>query len=1116
MKKIYLYLSFVILFLMGLQFNSAWAQGRVRVTLINPPMNQLSVEHVWKMTLENLTDSTLNLYLVGSVEKDNEKVVDGTSAAIMLPPGKSNYNYRSFETGSVNWYDNDLKEFVLRTATVPAGNYETCIQAFSSENNIPLSTQTCINIPIVRGQTAEITLISPADGESLEYGNDVVVIWPRFTWSSPVSKGPYNIVIKEMKEGQSREQAMNENKVIFNKKNIQTTSYQYGAADPKIEEGKDYVWRVGSKDVWSEIWLFKPRPFPGRKFSCKDFKVTIVKNDTCKGCKDTCCYNISIINNYNGLKIYRPKSFRVITNNASIITAAGVPTGWSQSPSIIPTNSKNLIWKKTLGYISTGTTKLAKICFGNVTTDPFYVVYEWVGRKGKILCRDSVKVICKDSVKLQPICGKFAIALYNGVSPIQFSKVRITPTSGSKMINSMIGIEDEDVGTSGWNQTIGSNYSYVEWSYIGSTIPYDVASYMDEEMYIWMDPTINSNQEVVVDWYDVANTIVATQKLFLPSLGDPSVIYSDTYDWEANTTQVAGVSLSVFAGAAPEDCEQDEEDSRSACNNQINHSISCVNNVLTLTFSCNPLEDDQSGLNWYLYPPNSSTPINDPPNNKYPLTQSGNYTLALSIHHKPANGVTPPDCDYQEPDITVSIPEPVISEAKITPVDADTGDCNFKVELDATNSNYVSGLPSSAYDWVITGTGSTTYNKIVSNQESISLVIIDQGTYSAKLTITDSYGCTYSVTKAFTLTFLCDPKFEWGTYEWCKDSATVPPAKDITIKFTNTSQGGKCPITYKWDFGDGSTPITDPNPVDPIHTFTSVPGTGKTYTVKLTMFDLSNCKTPNGKTFTKQIRIEPYYVNFTMIICKTGQVNFSTTNDNPIWAFPGSENTISWVTQYVLGLFGYYNNPDPVIKYSTGGPYTASLKATSNTTHASCTVRKTFYVDQLCCDKLIKSPSLLNWQFGEKKYKTIGNKDYRMWVFYKWKTERWFFRDTKVKVSNRVAKKFSKKWNWYRRIHVQHIYAGIGGIDGYDGTGTVPGTYYTKDHSNPNAVCECEVPNQVWYLGVTKSVRGRSVYRTGINETRYLRPQSMKALFGIYVANQGWWHEWVDFEPCGN
>jgi len=262
-NKYYFHFLFIILFISGLQFNSALSQNKIKIVLMQPPPNQLSVGTVWKMSLENLTDSTLNIYLVGTVDKDNIKVVDGTSATINLPPGKSNYNYRSFETGSVNWHDNTLKEFILRTGNVPAGKFETCIQAFSSNNNIPLSTNTCINIPITRGPTAEITLISPPDGEAAEIGIDVVVIWPIFSWSSPNSKGRYNIVIKELKEGQTREQAMNENKDFFIKKNLRLTSYQYGAADPKMEEGKDYVWCIGLNDVWSQIWVYRPRPFPG-------------------------------------------------------------------------------------------------------------------------------------------------------------------------------------------------------------------------------------------------------------------------------------------------------------------------------------------------------------------------------------------------------------------------------------------------------------------------------------------------------------------------------------------------------------------------------------------------------------------------------------------------------------------------------------------------------------------------------------------------------------------------------------------------------------------------------------------------------------------------------------
>jgi len=252
MNKVYLYLLFVILFLTGLQFNSALAQNKIKITLHQPPPNQLSASNLWKMTLENLTDSTLTIYLEGSATKDNIKVVDGTSAAIILPPGRSNYNYKNFETGVVNWSDQELKNFILRTGTVPTGIYITCMQALSSENNIPLSTQTCINIPIVRDPTLTINLIAPSDGESITSDN-LIFSWAGVALTAGQS---YKLRIVEITGNQSPKAAMQNNRIFFEKDNLMTTSFQYSDAYPKFEKGKKYAWGIKIGDVGSEIYSF--------------------------------------------------------------------------------------------------------------------------------------------------------------------------------------------------------------------------------------------------------------------------------------------------------------------------------------------------------------------------------------------------------------------------------------------------------------------------------------------------------------------------------------------------------------------------------------------------------------------------------------------------------------------------------------------------------------------------------------------------------------------------------------------------------------------------------------------------------------------------------------------
>jgi gliding motility-associated-like protein len=100
-----------------------------------------------------------------------------------------------------------------------------------------------------------------------------------------------------------------------------------------------------------------------------------------------------------------------------------------------------------------------------------------------------------------------------------------------------------------------------------------------------------------------------------------------------------------------------------------------------------------------------------------------------------------------------------------------------------------------------------------------------QGVFSIKLKISDSNGCTDSLTAPNYIT-VSNPAAKYIT-----DDSNYCPSSNI--KFNNVSTGGFNPV-YVWDFDDATT-YTGPNP--PLHMFSAV----KKYNVKLTLTDAYNC-----------------------------------------------------------------------------------------------------------------------------------------------------------------------------------------------------------------------------------------------------------------------------------
>jgi hypothetical protein len=383
-----IYKVFIILFLTAAWITNSNAQNQtIRIQLTRPPPNMLGVGDMWNMELNNTTDKDMKIYLTGTATEEKDGlIIEGKSKVFTLKPGRSNFKYNDFSNAEVKYNNGKYKEIILRTGNAPEGSYTICVTAFD-EQGAEVGRENCI-LQTVQ-QMGSISLLMPADGEEVDPEQPLL-----FTWTPLPKGGPYSIKIVELKGDQSPEASMKESRPILDKEGLKTSNYQYGITDPKLEDGKKYVWWVIGGSVTSEAWIFRPKP---RYTSCNDFKVNFVKNEKgISGKEGECCYDVSINNNYSGLNV--PNSFKISINNAAIVSAAGAPTNWNQTPPSIPPNTNNITWNKSTGPVPTGATNLGTICFGNVMTDPFYVKYEWLSKDGKVLCSDSIKTdVCGSS-----------------------------------------------------------------------------------------------------------------------------------------------------------------------------------------------------------------------------------------------------------------------------------------------------------------------------------------------------------------------------------------------------------------------------------------------------------------------------------------------------------------------------------------------------------------------------------------------------------------------------------------------------------------------------------------------------------------------------------------------
>ncbi|MSP69301.1 MAG: hypothetical protein EXR20_03440 [Bacteroidetes bacterium] len=120
---------------------------------------------------------------------------------------------------------------------------------------------------------------------------------------------------------------------------------------------------------------------------CANLNVDFIKEDN----SDSLIYSLNITNNYTGTNLNnKPKSFNIIIKeNAITKIEEPVSAGLSRTPISIPPDTKEVSWNSSL-FIPNGETKLGKLRFAKDASIKFTIVYEWLNKNQKTICKDSI------------------------------------------------------------------------------------------------------------------------------------------------------------------------------------------------------------------------------------------------------------------------------------------------------------------------------------------------------------------------------------------------------------------------------------------------------------------------------------------------------------------------------------------------------------------------------------------------------------------------------------------------------------------------------------------------------------------------------------------------------
>ena len=199
---------------------------------------------------------TQTAYLTISVTERNAGVIcQIKTSEFTVLPGSNAVPVSAATSAQVRFSQNRLGQLTAASRSFPEGDYEYCFALNYLHSDNPPQEQ-CFSYTLA--PFAELNLIEP-------YNKDKICDKrPMLTWEPLIPGIPgsyYQLVLTEIKRGQSATEAINYNLPVFNQSNIISPLLPYPSVAAELENKKKYAWQVTAyKDGTilnrSEIWEF--------------------------------------------------------------------------------------------------------------------------------------------------------------------------------------------------------------------------------------------------------------------------------------------------------------------------------------------------------------------------------------------------------------------------------------------------------------------------------------------------------------------------------------------------------------------------------------------------------------------------------------------------------------------------------------------------------------------------------------------------------------------------------------------------------------------------------------------------------------------------------------------
>ncbi len=239
------------IFLAGV-FCSVLSQGQ-KVTLVNTGVlnstQTTSCSVFDPMIINSISEEQLSGTVTARLVKSDGGEVYNAQAKIEINKG---FNSCKNIIGTISENTtSSIGVFFRQNGILPEGDYNLCFDLEVSGEKL----QSCELVSVVNSQLLE--LIYPYNED------EVYVKRPPFSWYflGNSSNLTYRVVLKELKLGQQKIEALEQNVSLFQIENNATTTLSYPAIARDLDSTKKYIWQVvaitGNQEIAkSEIWEF--------------------------------------------------------------------------------------------------------------------------------------------------------------------------------------------------------------------------------------------------------------------------------------------------------------------------------------------------------------------------------------------------------------------------------------------------------------------------------------------------------------------------------------------------------------------------------------------------------------------------------------------------------------------------------------------------------------------------------------------------------------------------------------------------------------------------------------------------------------------------------------------